>query len=216
MTLHKPVMVSEVVRLLSFEGEGWIVDGTLGLAGHSAALLAACPKARLLGLDRDPETIADAEANLEPFKGRFETVVSDYADMGLRMKERGISGALAIIIDLGWSSRQIADPTRGFSFMNPGPVDMRFDRTKGQPLSELLEEWDEAELKRIIKEYGEENWASRIASRIKTALKTRPFRDTVELSETIASAVPRKAWPKNIHVATRSFQAFRIAVNDEL
>lgn len=213
-------MVGDVVRLLTFDGPGWIVDGTVGPGGHASALLDAIPQAMLLGMDRDPETVAIARENLKRFGSRALVVHGDYAEIAQIMKDHGISAAKAILLDLGWSSEQISRPQRGFSFAHPGPLDMRFDQSSGIPLSQWLEDVDTGELTRVIREYGEERWASAIARHIKEriagAQHAAPLRDTAELAETIASAVPRKAWPRRIHPATRTFQALRIAVNHEL
>lgn len=209
-------MLSETVRLLSFEGEGWIVDGTVGLGGHAGALLEACGSARLLGLDLDSETLEIARERLEPFGSRAVLEHGDYADMAAIMKEKGIPAARAVLLDLGWSSEQLARPERGFSFAAPGPLDMRYDRESGIPLTELLERTDAKELEKIIREYGEERWARAIARRIKKRMDSGPFEDTADLADAIAGAVPRRNWPRKIHPATRTFQALRIAVNREL
>jgi len=213
-------MVGEVVRLLSFEVPGWIVDGTVGPGGHARALLAAMPQAHLLGIDLDPETVATAKENLKGFGARAVIVQGDYSEMAQIAKQHGISAAKAALLDLGWSSEQISRPERGFSFTRPGPLDMRYDTRSGVPLSQWLEGMSIEELTRVIREYGEERWAAQIARRIKEriagARRATPIRDTAELAEAIASAIPRRLWPRRIHPATRTFQALRIAVNGEL
>lgn len=213
---HVSVMRDEVVRLLAFEGEGWIVDGTLGAGGHAAALLDASPKAKLVGLDIDPESLETAKANLARFGTRVIAVASDYADMGEVMESYSIPPAKAILLDLGFSSLQMSSGERGFSFSARGPLDMRYDRASGVPLSRWLEEIDAKDLARIIREYGEKRYASWIAKALKARIARGELRDTAELANAIASAIPRKHWPRNIDPATRTFQALRIAINDEL
>lgn len=214
--VHVPVLLTDVVRLLSFEDPGWIVDGTIGSAGHASALLAASPQARLLGLDLDEDALQRSRERLRCYEGRVILEKSDYADMRSVMEKHGIAEAKAILLDLGWSSEQAANGKRGFSFQTAGPLDMRYDRSRGPALGEWLEDVEEKELAEVLRRYGEERWASVIARRLKRRLKEKPIENTVELAEIIAQSIPKKYQPCRVHPATKSFQAFRIAINREL
>lgn len=215
-SIHVPVLLEEVVRLLSFEGEGWIVDGTIGSGGHALALLGASPQAKLLGVDLDEDALERSRERLRAYKQRVILEKSDYADIGIVMEEHGIKNARAVFLDLGWSSDQMADEMRGFSFQNPGPLDMRYDLSEGTTLAEWLKEVEEEKVAEVLRRYGEEKWASAIARRLKRRLKEKPIENTMELAEVIAQSVPKKYQPRRLHPATKSFQAFRIFINREL
>lgn len=215
-TIHVPVLVREVVQLLSFEGDGWIVDGTIGSAGHAISLLEASPQAKLLGLDLDEDALKRSRERLHSYESRVVLEKSDYANMLVVMKKHGVAKAKSILLDLGWSSDQLADEERGFSFQTAGPLDMRYDRTSGTTLEKWLKNVEEEELAKALRKYGEERWASVIAHRLKRRLKEKPIRDTMELAEVITQSIPRKYHPRCVQPATKSFQAFRIVINQEL
>jgi len=211
---HRPVLLRETVELLAPDPGKLFLDGTLGGGGHAEALLEA--GARVIGLDRDPRALEAASARLGRYGDRFVAEHADFRDAAAVLERRGISGVDGALVDLGVSSAQLDDAGRGFSFQRAGPLDMRMDPTRGAPLSERLASWDEKELGAIVRDLGEERFARPIARRIVAESRRGALTDTAKLAETVASAIPRKAWPRGIHPATRTFQALRIAVNDEL
>jgi len=210
---HEPVLAREVVELLR-PGPGLVfLDGTLGGGGHTELFLEA--GAQVIGMDKDPRALAAASARLARYGEAFRAVRGDFRDAKgvlAALKLDGVDGAL---VDLGVSSPQLDDASRGFSFREGGPLDMRMG-PEGQTLADLLARLDERELGRILDEYGEERFARPIARAIKRAVEAGEPLDTARLAELVAGAIPRKAWPPRIHPATRTFQALRIAVNDEL
>jgi 16S rRNA (cytosine1402-N4)-methyltransferase len=210
---HESVLATEVVELLCPEPGKLFLDGTLGAGGHSGLLLEA--GARVIALDKDPRALAAATARLARFGEAFRAVRSDFRDAKNVLAALGISGVDGALVDLGVSSPQLDDAGRGFSFSRPGPLDMRMG-DEGESLDDLLRRIDERELARILKEYGEEPFARPIARAIKAAVARDEPLDTARLAEIVSGAIPRKAWPRRIHPATRTFQALRIAVNDEL
>ena len=213
---HATVLAREAVELLR-PGPGRVVlDGTLGGGGHAELLLAE--GATVIGIDRDPRAVAAATARLARYGEAFRAVRADFRDAPGVLAALGLSGVDGALVDLGVSSPQLDDPSRGFSFREAGPLDMRMG-AEGETVGELLARADEEELARIIATYGEEPFARRIARALKRAvgaLGPGEALDTARLAELVAAAVPRKAWPRRIHPATRTFQALRIAVNDEL
>jgi 16S rRNA (cytosine1402-N4)-methyltransferase len=205
--------VDEVVFLLRPRDEGWIIDGTVGMGGHAEAMLSAAGEAtRLLGLDRDPEALRRARERLAPFADRVRLAQASFRDLADVAPAHGVATAHAILLDLGVSSYQIDESGRGFTFQEDQPLDMRLDPGAGEPASSLLNRLPEPELARILFEYGEEIHARRIAREI---VRRRPLATTGALVAAVRAAVPRKAWPRRLHVATRTFQAVRMAVNDE-
>jgi len=211
--VHESVLADEVVALLRPAPGAVVLDGTLGGGGHAERLLLA--GARVIGLDKDPRALAAARARLARFGEAFRAVRSDFRDARGVLSSLGIEVVDGALVDLGVSSPQLDEGERGFSFSRPGPLDMRLGQ-EGETLAELLRRVDERELARILKEYGEEAFARPIARAMKKALEGGAPMDTARLAEVVAGAIPRKAWPKRIHPATRTFQALRIAVNDEL
>ena len=206
---HVPVLVGKVVEWLRPRPGACLVDATVGLGGHAAALLAAAPGARLLGLDRDRAALARAAERLPG-----ERVVLRHACFSLlaaALAELGWDGADAVLLDLGFSSAQLDDPARGFGFQADGPLDMRMDEGSGPSAAELVNHWPEREIARILAEYGEEPRARALARAIARA---RPLRTTGELARVIGGVLGRGR--PGLHPATRSFQAIRMAVNDEL
>ena len=212
---HATVLRDEVVELLQPREGLLILDGTLGGGGHSEALLER--GARVIGTDRDPRALAAARARLARFGEAFRAVRADFRDAEGVLRSLGIEKVDGALVDLGVSSPQLDQAERGFSFSRPGPLDMRMSG-EGETLADLLERADVAELTRILREFGEEPFARPVARAIRAAVEKHGARtlDTARLAEVVANAIPRKAWPRNIHPATRTFQALRIAVNDEL
>ena len=211
--VHEPVLAREVVALLQPGPGRLFLDGTLGGGGHAGLFLAA--GAQVIGMDKDPRALAAATARLARYGEAFRAVRGDFRDAPAVLKALGLDGVDGALVDLGVSSPQLDDPSRGFSFREGGPLDMRMG-PEGQTLRELLQATDERELARLIKSYGEESFARPIARAIKRAVEAEALPDTAALAEVVASAIPRKAWPNRIHPATKTFQALRIAVNDEL
>ena len=206
---HQTVLLHEAVSVLKPGAGKLIVDGTLGGGGHSEALLSA--GARVLGVDRDPRARAAATERLSRFGDQFRALEGRFGDLEPLLTREGVLPVDGVLLDLGVSSPQLDEADRGFSFMRDGPLDMRMG-DEGPTVAEKIAETDVSELKRILKEYGEEPFAGPIARELKAALPQTTF----EAVEAVKRAVPRKAWPKKIHVATRTFQALRIWVNDEL
>jgi len=214
---HVPVLVDEVTFFLYPRRGGWVVDGTVGMGGHAERLLeTGDPQVRLLGIDGDSEALAWARRRLARFGDRVTLRHGTFRHLRHHAREAGVDEAVAVLLDLGLSSYQLDEAGRGFSFQREEPLDMRFDPTQGRPAAELLNSLPEPELARIIAEYGEERAARRIARRIVERRRRAPFRTTADLVAAVKAGVPRAAWSARRHVATRTFQALRIAVNDEL
>jgi len=211
---HVPVLADAVLEGLALRADGCYVDGTFGRGGHSRAILERLgTRGRLLAIDRDPQAVESA-GDLED-DPRFEIVRSDLAQLADIARRRGLTGRVdGLLLDLGVSSPQLDDPERGFSFRQDGPLDMRMDPGQGQDAADWLNSVDESRLKQVLKTYGEERHAARIARAIVRARKLRPLVRTGELAALVADCVP--AHGERIHPATRTFQAIRIAVNDEL
>jgi 16S rRNA (cytosine1402-N4)-methyltransferase len=193
--------------------EGWLIDATVGMGGHAEALLAAAPSdVRLLALDADPDALAAAAVRLAPFGERVRFAHANFRELDVVAEAQGIGHARGVLLDLGVSSVQLERSGRGFSFQLDEPLDMRLDPTAAQTAETLLNRLPEDELARILREYGDEPHARRIARSI---VRGRPLRTTADLVAVVKRAVPRRAWPRRLHVATRTFQAIRMAVNDE-
>ena len=215
---HLPVLLQEVLAVLQPRSGGRYLDATVGMGGHAEALLMASGSAgHLCGIDRDAEALALARDRFRQFGDRVELLQGDFAMLVSVAADNGWGPFDGILFDLGLSSFQLDDASRGFSFTRDGPLDMRMDREGGRKMAaELLARLPERELAEILWRYGEERWARRIAARIVAERRVQPFTSTAQLARLVAGAVPRRAWPRRIHVATRTFQALRIAVNDEL
>lgn len=208
---HKPVLYQEVLQWLCPQPGGRYIDATVGLGGHAKGILeASAPDGRLLGIDADAEALAYAAEALAPFGERVILVQGRHRDLTSLAKVHGFEMVQGILFDLGVSSFQLEDAARGFSFMRPGPLDMRFGEDGTLTADEIVNTWPEEALGRIIALYGEERFARRVARAI---CAHRPIRTTTELAEVVARAIPTR---QEIHPATRTFQALRIAVNDEL
>jgi 16S rRNA (cytosine1402-N4)-methyltransferase len=210
---HTSVLVAETLELLAVRPGGLWVDGTVGLGGHAAAILrATAPGGRLVGLDRDGETLERAREALREFEGRVRLEQADFREI-----PRWLAGAApdGILLDLGISSAQLDDPARGFSFQADGPLDMRIDRTSPTTADDLVNGMRESELADLIYEYGGEPASRRIARAIVRAREQEPIRSTTRLAELVRKAAPRSR-RRGLHPATRTFQALRIRTNREL
>jgi 16S rRNA (cytosine1402-N4)-methyltransferase len=210
---HEPVLAREVVEVLRPAPGKLFLDGTLGGGGHSGLLLAE--GARVIALDKDPRALASATARLARFGEAFRAVKADFRDARNVLAALGLGAVDGALVDLGVSSPQLDEPSRGFSFSRAGPLDMRMG-DEGETLAGLLRRIEVRELERILRDYGEEPFARPVARAIKAAVDEDQALDTARLAEIVAGAIPRRAWPRRIHPATRTFQALRIAVNDEL
>ncbi len=214
---HRPVLLSETLFYLAPERGGLFVDCTVGLGGHSEAILEASPDTRVLGIDLDAEALEFARQRLARFGARFIGVNANFRELATVLAELQLSSPAGVLADLGLSSLQLDTPERGFSFRLDAPLDMRMDRGGGgETAADLLLRLPEEEVARIIFEYGEERNSRRIARRIvERREQGRPIRTTAELADLVQrSTRQRKKW--QIHPATRTFQALRIAVNKEL
>lgn len=208
---HVPVLYAEVLAGLQPRPGGSYIDATLGAGGHAAGILAASsPDGRLLGLDADPEAIAFARQSLQPFGDRIVSQTANARHLEAVASAHGFEQVDGILMDLGLSSRQLADAERGFSFSHDGPLDMRMDRSQEQSAADLVNHLPQAELADLLWRYGQERHSRRIARAIVAA---RPLTTTGQLASLVAGIVGRR---EKIHPATRTFQALRIAVNDEL
>ena len=210
---HVPVLSRQVVALLRPGPGRLVLDGTVGGGGHAELFLSA--GARVIGLDRDPRAVAAASARLARYGEAFRAVRADFRDAKNVLAALGLAGVDGALVDLGVSSPQLDTPERGFSFREGGPLDMRRS-SEGETLAELLARIEEGELARVLAEYGEEPFARPVARALKKAVAAGEVKDTAQLARVVAGAIPRRAWPRRIHPATRTFQALRIAVNDEL
>jgi 16S rRNA (cytosine1402-N4)-methyltransferase len=211
---HTTVLLHETVDGCVVDPDGVYVDGTFGRGGHSRLLLSKLSSnGKLIGFDKDPLAIASGK-ELEAEDARFRIVQSSFADMKDELARIGINQVNGILLDLGVSSPQLDDAERGFSFMKDGPLDMRMNPDAGLSAAEWVAETAEAEIARVLKEYGEERFAKRMARALVEARKTEDITRTSRLAEIIKQANP--AWEKHKHPATRAFQAIRIAVNNEL
>jgi 16S rRNA (cytosine1402-N4)-methyltransferase len=209
-------MVDRIVALLSpalQEPGAILVDATLGLGGHSSAILRSCPNVRLVGLDRDPQALRAADSHLADFAGRTTLIHAVYDDMGTALGELGLPRVHGVLFDLGVSSMQLDDRERGFAYSYDAPLDMRMDPTSELTAADVVNGYSATELTRVLREYGEERFARRIAKRI---VESRPLTSSAALVEVIRSSVPAPAQRAGGHPAKRTFQALRIEVNDEL
>lgn len=213
---HISVLLEECLEGLAIKPEGIYVDGTLGGAGHSGEIVKRLTTGRLIGIDRDTVALEAAGQRLEAFKNNVTLVHSNFSEMAQVIKDLGISGVDGILLDLGVSSPQLDDAERGFSYMADAPLDMRMNNQDMLTAAAVVNTWSEDELKRILYDYGEERYAPRIASAICRRREVSPIKTTLELVDIIRSAMPPQALREKQHPAKRSFQAIRIAVNDEL
>lgn len=216
MYTHIPVLLSEVITHLQPEPNKSFIDGTVGQGGHAEAILNVLPggrQIRLLAIDRDKRNLDVAKERLARFNDAVVFVNDSFANIKQHALIHGFDQVDGILLDLGFSSAHVGDPERGFSFQSDGPLDMRYDRSQSLTAAKIVNEWDEAELARIFRQYGEEKQASKIAEVIVERRNMKLFERTLELAECVEGVAPRHG---KIHPATRVFQALRIAVNDEL
>ena len=212
---HRPVLLRETIESLAVKRGGLFVDCTVGLGGHSEAILQTSPDAQVLGIDRDEEALRLARERLAEFGGRFRAVRADFRELTRVLATAEVKAVRGILADLGVSSLQLDSPSRGFSFRHEAPLDMRMDMSSGETAAELLGRLSEVEIARLIFEYGEERHSRRIARRIvERRAAGEPITSTTELAKLVERAIGGKK--RRIHPATRTFQALRIAVNREL
>lgn len=216
MRIHRPVLLQETIELLNCAAGGSYVDCTVGMGGHSEKILeASSPEGLLLAIDRDLEALNIAQKNLAPYAGRVRFVHADYRDLNRILEQERFGSPNGILADLGASLHQLTSPDRGFSFQAEGPLDMRMDRSENRTAADIVNRASAEELTRVIREYGEEKAASRIAHRIIEERRKSPIQTTSDLRKIVEKVVPLRRDQK-IHPATKTFQALRIAVNREL
>ena len=213
---HKSVLLDECIEALCIRPDGIYLDGTLGGAGHSYEIARRLTTGRLIGVDRDAVALEAAQKRLAPFADRVTTVHSNFSELDSILDTLGIAAVDGMLFDLGVSSPQLDDAQRGFSYMADAPLDMRMNKDDALTAYEVVNTWPVEELRRILYEYGEERYAPQIASAIVRRREKSPIETTLELVDVIRSAMPPQALREKQHPAKRSFQAIRIAVNDEL
>lgn len=214
---HKSVLLQECIDALNIRPDGIYLDGTLGGAGHSSQIACRLTEGgRLIGVDRDRTALAAAKERLAPYADRVTLVHSNFAEIDAILDPLGIPAVDGMLFDLGVSSPQLDDASRGFSYMADAPLDMRMDKDDALTAGEVVNTWPQGELRRILYDYGEERYAPQIAAAICRAREKAPVETTLELVDIIRSAMPAQALREKQHPAKRSFQAIRIAVNDEL
>ena len=213
---HKSVLLDECIEALNIKPDGIYVDGTLGRAGHSREIVQKLTTGRLICIDRDMAAIDAAKERLAPWMDRVTLVHSNFSELGDVLRQAGVDGVNGMLFDLGVSSPQLDDASRGFSYMQDAPLDMRMDKDAALTAREVVNCWSGDELRRILFDFGEERYAPAIAKAIVRARETAPIETTLELVDIIKSAMPASALREKQHPAKRSFQAIRIAVNGEL
>jgi 16S rRNA (cytosine1402-N4)-methyltransferase len=210
---HQPVLLREALEFLNVRPDGTYIDATLGAGGHAEAILERLERGRLLGIDRDAAALAGARARLEAFGERLIVLAGNFAEIDALHAASGLPPADGLLADLGVSSTQLEDASRGFSFALPGPLDMRMDPSSGTTAEELVNHMPERDLADLIFQLGEERYSRRIARAI---VEARPIRKTTELAQVVTRAIPSRSGLHQIHPATRTFLALRLAVNREL
>ena len=216
---HVPVLLERCVGLLApalAAPDAVVVDCTLGMGGHAEALLAAVPHVRLVGLDRDPEALRRSGERLAPYEGRATLVHAVYDALPDVLDDLGLRCVQGVLFDLGVSSLQLDEAERGFAYAQDAPLDMRMDPTTGQTAADVVNGYDGRSLARVLKEYGDERFASRIADAIVRERARQPFTSTARLADLVRDAIPAATRRTGGHPAKRTFQALRIEVNDEL
>lgn len=214
---HPPVLLLETLELLKVQPEKIYLDCTLGAGGHAWHILQqSSPSGRLIGIDRDKEALETAREKLALFRERTSLVQDNFINLKKILARLKVPQLDGVLFDLGVSKYQLADGVRGFSFKRDGPLDMRMDKRERITAAQLVNELSLGELERLIFIYGEEPWAARIAQGICGAREKHPLVSTLDLAKIVTNAIPARYRPKRIHPATRTFQAFRIAVNKEL
>ena len=216
---HVPVLLDRVVSLLApaLDHEGAVlVDATLGLGGHTEAVLERCPRARVIGIDRDPEALRRARERLAAYGDRFTGVHAVYDEIAEVVDDQGLDGVDGVLFDLGVSSMQLDVTERGFAYREDAPLDMRMDSTAGTTAADVLNTYSAADLTRVLKEYGEEKFARKIAAAVVREREREPFTTSGRLVELLYAEIPAPARRTGGHPAKRTFQALRMEVNDEL
>jgi 16S rRNA (cytosine1402-N4)-methyltransferase len=213
---HQPVLVNETVTTLSCHPGGIYVDGTIGGGGHACHIFKTCPDIKLLiGIDRDEDALLQAECKLASFKSQVVLIKENYSKIKTIISNLQIKSVDGVLLDLGVSTHQLLSPNRGFGFSTEGPLDMRMDREQHVTASDLVNTLPAQELEKILREYGEERYAASIAKTIVRERKKEPIETTLALANVVTKTIPFSTRPLKIHPATRTFQALRIAVNDE-
>ena len=213
---HKPVLLEECIQALAIRPDGIYLDGTLGRAGHSREIARRLTSGRLICVDRDQAALDAAEERLAPWRDKVELVHSNFCELDATLDGLKLDRVDGMLFDLGVSSPQLDDPSRGFSYMADAPLDMRMDKTDTLTARTVVNEWPQEELRRILWQYGEERYASAIAGAIVRARDKGEIATTLQLVDVLRSAMPAAALREKQHPAKRTFQAIRIAVNDEL
>ena len=213
---HKSVLLEEVIEELDLKPDGIYVDGTLGGDGHSSEMLRRAEIKKLIGIDQDPDAIKAASKKLEPYGERAVIVKSNYENIGEIIKSQNIDKVDGILLDLGVSSYQLDTPDRGFSYMSDAPLDMRMDTESVKTASDIVNDYSEQELFKIIRDYGEDRFAKNIAKHIVAARSKKKIETTFELNEIIRASIPAKVRETGGHPSKRTFQAIRIELNREL
>ena len=213
---HRPVLLEECIQGLKIRPDGVYLDGTLGRAGHSREIARRLTTGRLICVDRDQAALDAAKERLGEWIDRVTLVHSNFDQVGAILDRCGYAGVDGMLFDLGVSSPQLDDSSRGFSYQSDAPLDMRMDREEGLTAADVVNHWSQEELRRILFQYGEERYAPQIAAAIVRRREDKPIETTLELVDVIKSAMPAKALREKQHPAKRTFQAIRIAVNDEL
>ena len=214
--IHRPVLLDECIEALNIRPGGTYLDGTLGRAGHSREIARRLTSGRLICVDRDQAALDAARERLAPWLDKVTLVHSNFDRVDELLDKLSLPGVDGMLFDLGVSSPQLDDGSRGFSYMADAPLDMRMDQGEGLTAAGLVNGWPQEELRRVIAQYGEERYAPQIAGAIARRRADKPIETTLELVEVIKSAMPGKALREKQHPAKRTFQAIRIAVNDEL
>ncbi len=213
---HYSVMLGECIEALNIKPDGVYVDGTLGLGGHSYEIARRLDTGRLISIDRDQKAIERASLRLEPYMDKTTLVHGNFSQLGEILDRLNIEKVNGMLFDLGVSSPQLDESERGFSYMSDAPLDMRMDQGSGLSAKDIVNTWPKERIKRILYDFGEERYAPRIAESIERARAEKPIETTLELVDIIKRAMPAAALREKQHPAKRSFQAIRIAVNDEL
>jgi len=213
---HRPVLLDECIEALNIKPDGIYLDGTLGRAGHSREIAKRLTTGRLICVDRDDAALEAAQTRLADWMDRVTLVHSNFCEIHAILDDLGLEGIDGMLFDLGVSSPQLDDGSRGFSYMADAPLDMRMDRSEGLTAADVVNTWSRDELRRILSQYGEERYAPQIAAAIERRRADKPIETTLELVDIIKGAMPAKALKEKQHPAKRSFQGIRIAVNDEL
>ena len=213
---HRPVLLDECIEGLDIRPEGVYVDGTLGRAGHSSEIAKRLTTGHLYCIDRDQAALDAAQDKLAPWMDHVTLIHGNFEDLDQLLTEAGAPAADGMLFDFGVSSPQLDDPARGFSYMHDAPLDMRMDQTQALTARDVVNDWSQDELKRIISKYGEERYAGLVAAGIVRAREKAPIETTLQLVDVIRGSLPGQALREKQHPAKRTFQAIRIAVNDEL